>query len=236
VVDKPWTERVPYSDVEHVQVPYSEPYLDIETYWVSVPFTTIQTFTRPCGGTYCTETRPVTTFRQEPRTRSVTRYRTAYRTETRPVTRYREVPRVYRLSATEVTSRFDCDWSVTWDLGDGLPPFDARQAATTVQRELEHDVTFGPAGIYPSRARPPSRVEWVAKNGTALRRAVEEKARDHWQAQFCSADAYTTEAAARCLYGRKPGTSGGRRDAPPHPNALRLGLEELFGSDVDALL
>ena len=88
-----WTEQVPYTDYETQQESYQEPYDDTETYTEEEPSTEYV----PCGDTTC----PQTVYHTETRTRTVTKYRTAYRDVTVPVTRYRDEPRTEDYNAIE---------------------------------------------------------------------------------------------------------------------------------------
>ncbi|MDB4995339.1 MAG: lipoprotein, partial [Myxococcaceae bacterium] len=120
---RPWVESVPYQAMESYEEPYTETVPTTETYYESVPYTAYETRQRPCGNTTCTESYPVTKYRDHQRTRTVMRQQTAYRTRERVVTRYRDENRIFTFEAREDSAAYDTEVTVRIDLRQGLAPF-----------------------------------------------------------------------------------------------------------------
>ena len=235
-----WTEMVPYSDREMYQEPYQESYQESyqepyqESYSVQVPHTDYRTETYSCGfGTstqtcsrsvsstsYSTETQ----FRTAYRTAYRTAFRTAYRTAWRTVTRIAATPRTFLYDAVERSGEFTGMWGVTIELAGNLPPLELRVAHTDRQVGYDHDVTFEPAQVSPSRARLWSLDDWFNQLLARLATALPAQLTAHWSASFCRLPSFDPESAARCGYGAAV------------PAVARLALVPVFGNDVDRVL
>jgi hypothetical protein len=242
-----WTEEVPYTDYETSQESYQEPYDDTESYSEQVPYTATETKSVPCGCTNsrgkddcgpsnCTETETVTKYRTEWKTRTVTKYRTQWRTVTNEVTKYRTVTHPYSYSATELGGTYHSTLNLRVTAPESTDqPW--REGASTSSEELlgvtaaveladsatgiDHDVTFGPADVSPTRANLPSR-EYVLERETGRLQARVVAAFDERYAKlYCTAPRYDREAAAACAY----------LDLTRAPAAVRTVLRGTFGGD-----
>ncbi len=225
-ITRPWVEQVPYQALETYDEPYTEYYPETETYDEQVPYTDYETQSRPCGNTTCTESVPVTRYRSESRTRTVTRQRTAFRQRTRTVTRYRDEDRIFTFEALELSGAYDADLSATIDVKQDLPPFVVHFSAQETQRGLEHDTSFPPAGVTPSHTLLPTASAWLAGRTGALAGETGRTARDHWLRAFCARGAFALEEASRCAYGSPQSL----------PSAARAALADAVGPDVDLTL
>ncbi|MGE0871136.1 MAG: hypothetical protein AB7P03_21405 [Kofleriaceae bacterium] len=219
-----WTEQVPYTDYETIQVSYQEPYEDTETTVEQVPYTEYQTRKVPCGGLRegetCDETYPVTVYRSETRTNTVTRYRTAWRDETRPVTRYRDVPHVFSYVAIEHTGHYQSELGVTLDVG-AVATVAAEVANELSRRGVDHDITFEPAGVYPERANLLTLADFVNREQQTLRSQLLNQLDERYRSMHCTATMYTIDQAAACAY-----------LAPTQlPDAAHAALRAMLGDD-----
>lgn len=219
-VDAPWVEQVPYTAHET----YQQAYTDYETYTTQVPYTVYESYTYNCGSgsqyRSCTGSRPRTQYRSETRTRPVTRYRPA----TRVVTRYRGEPRVFRFDAVRVTGSYDDALTLRIQLDAGAPLL-VRAGTLVIKEGLDHDASFPPAGVHPSRPNLPDAETWWGEASAALERALLGTLRGLWQSRFCAAPRYDVESAARCLRGA---------DAPL-PEPVAAALMTSFGADARRL-
>ncbi len=172
----PWSERVPYVEhvtkklEEEVAVQECEPYDEADP---KVP-----------GG-------------KVTRTRTVTRKKVKTREVVVPETRYREVPRAFEYQALRVERTLA--FAVRAELSVG------GQSAASAGREdaqsshgYEHDVTFAPAGVHPTRAELGSAGGWFEDNAAALAATFGESLREGWRARFCRARSFSVDEAARC--------------------------------------
>lgn len=216
-----WTESVPYTDYEDVQESYEEPYTDTELVTKQVPYTEYRTRTYPCGDTTCTEMVPETCYRTETETQIVTKYRTAWRTVQRAVTRYRDEPRVFTFDADEVRGHYDSDLAVV----GSDPPFRATERQSFDQHGYDHDVTFAPAGVSPSRADLPTRVGFVASERKSLAQLVVNALDARWREQRCTNPPSSLDSAAACAY----------LDAKGAPASVHAMLAQTFGDDEPLL-
>lgn len=241
-----WDEEVPYTDYETTQESYQEPYSDTETYTEQVPYTDTETKTETCdciatrSGTghdcmprTCTRTETVTKYRSETRTRTVTKYRTAWRTVTNEVTKYRTETHPYSYSATEITGNYSASLQVRL-----VEPASAGGLVNGVVAQVElsdrvsgidHDVTFGPAGITPVRANLPTREYVVDRERGRLQVQLRTLLDNRFAALFCAAATFDKasgtvdrrEAAARCAY----------LDHASAPGPVHAVLQTVFGGD-----
>jgi hypothetical protein len=216
-----WSESVPYTSYETTQESYQEPYDDTEYYTEQVPTTEYRTHSVPCGETTCTETVPETVYHSESKSRTVTKYRTAYRDVTNPVTRYRDEPRVFQYTAIQQMAHYQGEVRVD------LPTLGVFAFVTTdfTDDGYDHDVSFAEAGVSPSRAN------LMTLDGLAARdrgRLVEQLAKEldtTYAQRYCSAATFTRETAAQCAL----------RGVDRMPAAAHTALREVFGAD-EALL
>jgi hypothetical protein len=212
-----WVERVPYTEDETHEESYQEPYDDTESYTESVPHTEYRSESRRCGDTTCTEQVVVTVDATELKTRTVTRYRTAWRSVTTPVTRFRDEPRTFTYEATARTGTYASALEVA------LPAIAvaARAEARFTEEGVEHDVTFGPAGVAPARAHLTTLDGLAARAGDDLRDELRRRLDEAYAARFCAADDDSRDAAAACAY----------LDLPSAPPAVHAILRAAFGGD-----
>ena len=206
-----WTEQVPYTDYETTQESYQEPYDDTETYDEQVP----DTEWVPCGDTTC----PQTVYHTETKTRTVTKYRTAWRDVTTPVTKYRDEPRAQDYQATERTGTYTGVANVT--LADELV---ASVETRTARTGVDHDVTIEPAGISPQRANLPSHEDFATQIESALAQRMIDVLDAEYGRKFCSRALYTLEQAAECAF-----------TSTKVPARAIATLREALGGDVEHL-
>jgi hypothetical protein len=213
---KTWTESVPYTDYETSEESYQEPYDDTETYTESVPSTEWQTSS--CAEPPCPQ-EMVTVNHDETRTRTVTKYRTAWRTVTVPVTKYRDEEREFTYEATERTGSYA---SMVQLAITGEPvAATARVDAAFQQSGDDHDAVSAAAGVTPERANLPSLADFVTREQARLVQQLIDVLDERYGARFCTLERYDIEAAATCAY----------RDATRTPPAARAQLQILLGGD-----
>jgi hypothetical protein len=195
---KDWYEQIPYEAIEQVEETYQEPYDDTESYTEQVPYTENQTTQVPCGDTTCPQTTPVTVYRTETKTRTVTRYRPATRWVAQQVTRYREEPRVFTYQGTRRTGRYLAAVRLPFEGSlQGFVPvltngFDAEG--------IDHDASFAPAGVSPSRANLLTLDGFVAQEAVRFADHLREQLAAEYRKRYCTASSYTPDAAAACAY------------------------------------
>jgi hypothetical protein len=206
-----WTEQVPYTDYETQQESYQEPYDDTETYDEQVPTTEYV----PCGDMTC----PQTVYHTETKTRTVTKYRTAYRDITVPVTKYRDEPRTEDYNATERMGSYKSALSVQ------IGAVTASIETATSESGYDHDVTIEPAGVSPSRANLTSHEQFAAHEAATLADRFVERLDAAYVQQFCGLPAFTLEQAAECAY-------AGAAHVPAAGQAV---LAQVFGGEVSFL-
>jgi len=195
-----WTEQVPYTDYETEQESYQEPYDDTESYSEQVPYTEYQTQTEACGTTTCTSTVPVTVYRTEWKTRTVTKYRTAYRDVQKAVTRYRDVPHTFDYVATQRTGHYASQLAIAVDAAPPLASVAATVGRDDTATGIEHDVTFEPAGVVPVRADLETWDHLVTSERARLAARLVAELDARYAATYCTATVYTRDAAAACSY------------------------------------
>jgi hypothetical protein len=213
-----WTEQVPYTDYVTEQESYQEPYDDTESYQEQVPHTEYRTETHPCGDTTCTDTHPETVYSSESRTRTVTKYRTAYRSVTKPVTKYRDVPRSFTYEALERTGhyasavrvRLDRDLDVAADITGDF-----------IEHGFDHDVSNAAAGVSPERANLPTLADFLSREEGRLKDELKARLDARYGELYCASKQYTLEEAAACAY-LAPGKV---------PDAVHAALRGAFGAD-----
>ncbi len=218
-----WTEQVPYTDYENRQESYQEPYNDTEYYEEQVPHTEYHSESHPCGSSTCSESVPTTVYSSESRTRTVTKYRTAYRSVTVPVTKYRDVPRSFSYEATERSARYVSSLRIRVDR-------EALDVAADISGDFfehgfDHDVTNVDAGVSPSRANLPSLADFTAREESRLRDELRRRLEVRYAELYCAAKTFGVEEAAACAY-----------LAPARvPMAVHTTLHGVFGADEELL-
>lgn len=212
---------------------------------MQVPHTTYRTESYSCGFgksySSCTRSVPSTSYRSETRYRTAhrTAYRTAYRTEYRTayrtawrtayrtawrnVTKTRLEPRMFQYSAIERVGFYSGTWRLAIALG-GAGPLDVVLADSLHQVGYDHDVTFTPAGVAPSRAQLMTVDAWFLRLLAQLSGVVPARLTQHWSTSFCQMPSFDAETAARCGYGATM------------PAPARGQLARLFGVDVDRVI
>lgn len=218
-----WTEQVPYTASESVQVPHQVSYTTTEGYTESVPQTSSESYTYSCGTGTCTGSRPVTRYQSQYRTRQVTRYRTEYKTEQRSVTRYRAEPRIFKYEADEHSGFYSIELELVVDLR--LPSSIAVELRQDDHKTgLEHDVSFPPAHVAPSRPGLPLAEEWYELQLYEIGKRLDKALLRAWSQTFCELPAYALEEAARCAYA-----------SPTLPRAAASALSTAIGEDAELL-
>jgi hypothetical protein len=218
-----WIEKVPYTDYETQQESYQEPYNDTEYYQEQVPRTEYHSESYDCGSSTCTRSVPTTVYSSESRTRTVTKYRTAYRSVTVPVTKYRDVPRSFTYEAIERTGRFVSSLRIRVDR-ESLDVA-AEISGDFFEHGFDHDVTNIDAGVSPSRANLPSLADFTAREEGRLRDELRAKLDARYAELYCAAKSFTVEEAAACAY-----------LAPAQvPMAVHTTLHGVFGADEELL-
>lgn len=211
-----WTESVPYTAYETTSVAYQEPYDDTEYYTESVPTTEYRTETHSCGSTTCTETVPTTVYHDEQRTRTVTKYRTAYRDETNPVTRYRDEPRTFTYEGIERVGQYSSALRVRLD----APAVTTAISSNFTRDGIDHDASFSAAGVSPQRANLQSQTEFAATENRSLVSQLQIDLNEQYANLYCAAGSYTLEGAATCAY-----------LGAALPPAARIAIAPLLGGD-----
>lgn len=218
-----WIEKVPYTDYETKQESYQEPYNDTESYQEQVPHTEYHSESHPCGSSTCSESVPTTVYSSESRTRTVTKYRTAYRAVTVPVTKYRDVPRSFTYEATERSGRYVSSLRIRVDR-EALDVA-AEISGDFFEHGFDHDVTNVDAGVSPSRANLPSLADFTAREEGRLRDELRRKLEVRYAELYCAAKTFGVEEAAACAY-----------LAPARvPMAVHTTLHGVFGADEELL-
>lgn len=217
-----YTEQIPYTDYETVQESYQEPYDDTEYYTEQVPHTEYRSESYSCGDSTCTRSVPETVYRSESRTRTVTKYRTAYRSVTRPVTRYRTENRTYTYAGVEHLGRYTSNLKLA--LAADLEGLVAQVEQTTSATGFETDASFPEAGVYPQSANLPTAAEFVATEESRLAAELVARLSALYSARYCR-QIETIEEAARCAY----------LDHATAPALVHAQLREQLGDDETLL-
>ena len=165
----------------------------------------------------------MTRHRSEMRFRSVTRWHTEYRTVSETVTRWRNVPRVFSYTAEKHRGSYALASTLTVSLPPDGAALELPLARSEVVEAMSHGVSFEPAGVEPQAGRLPSADEWLRSSVGLIVDRLKGELRRGWQTRFCGRDEFTTEEAARCLYGRSPAA------------AATAGLRSVAGAEADAL-
>lgn len=207
-----YTVQVPYTDYETRQVSYQEPYDDTEYYTEQVPHTEYKT-----NSDGVVESQTV--YRSESKSRSVTKYRTAYRSETVEVTKYRAEARTHVYAVIERSARY------TSSLRAEAHGVVATIASDEHESGIDHDSTNSEAGVYPEQANLTTREAFAAREAKRLGDELRARLDTAYGARFCSAPAYDREAASACAY----------LDLKTAPAGVHAALRTVFGGDTPHL-
>ncbi|HEY4056595.1 MAG TPA: tetratricopeptide repeat protein [Kofleriaceae bacterium] len=218
-----YTVEIPYTAYEDYSVSYQEPYEDTESYSEQVPETTYTTESYSCGDSTCTRSVPQTTYHTDYKTRTVTKYRTAYKTEQRAVTKYRTEYRTFDYDVVERSGRYKSQLRIV--LGPQVDRVVAEISGNFSESGVDHDVTFTPAGITPSRANLTTAEEFVAREQHRLAEELTKKLDAKYSARFCNQTQWSLEDAAQCAY----------LDASAMPPAAQNVIEKAVGPDAQLL-
>ncbi|MDP3504778.1 MAG: EMI domain-containing protein [Myxococcales bacterium] len=201
-----WSETESYSVNETQTENYQESYLTTESRPYQVSYTTTESYTYSCGsGTRyqtCTGSRPVTRYRTEYRTESVTKTRPATRQVTRTVYKTRPVTRRFDFAATQVTARHAATFSIALALPGTAAPLVVDVKDDVTADDLDHDVTHPPAKLAPHRAQVLTDSGFEARVVDVATRRVSEALERAWVTSFCTT-LDTPEAAARCVASKR---------------------------------
>jgi hypothetical protein len=197
-----WTEQVSYTDYETQQESYQEPYDDTESYTEDV--------TDSDGNTHT-----------EFKTRTVTKYRTAYRDVTVPVTKTRDEARSEDYPAVERSATYAAALHVHTD----APAIEARTTARTSEHGYDVDTTIAAANVAPHTAALHTQDQFATEQHARLAGELAAQLKAEYMREFCSAPTYTIEEAARCAYGGL--------DRLPKP--ARESLGQVFGAETPYL-
>ena len=228
-LSRSWVESVPYEATETYRVPIEVPYQDNETYTERIPYTAYEERMEPCrppAQGMCARSHPVTRYRNEVRTRPVTKFRTEWVERTRVVTKWRDEPRVFRYMAMKHDGRYQAQSTIRVTLGPNLRIVNARESKEEGHTAYEHDAEFAPAGVHPERAVLPTATAWRAAQRERIGRELLRALDASWVDSFCSESLGTLEQAARCAHARP---------AKP-PNAVRSQVSALFNGDNPELV
>lgn len=223
-----WTERVAYQASETYEDPIQVPYTDHETYYESVPYTAYESTLESCGPKrgLCNRTHPVTRYRNEQRTRAVTRYRAEYVTRTRIVTRYRDEPRIFTYRATKHEGRYQASYDLAINLRSGQRIISLRESLDDAKSGFEHDVEFAPAGVHPESGAIPTARAWRDQQHARLTQRIGAALDQVWVDSFCTEAVSTIEEAARCVHARPAKV----------PAAVRAKIHDLIADDTSLVL
>lgn len=204
VLTASWTEQVSYTEDETQSESYQEPYDDTESYTEDV--------TDSDGNTHT-----------EFKTRTVTKYRTAWRDVTVPVTKYRDEPRSQDYPAVQRLATYKSRLRLRIDAG--LPEIAASVDASADQSGYDVDVTIAEAGIAPSRAHLPTHEQFATAQHDRLAAQLLDLLKAEYSRRYCTAETYTIEEAARC------GVAG----FDLVPRHARDSLGQVFGGETSYL-
>jgi len=199
-----WTEQVSYTEDETQSESYQEPYDDTESYTEDV--------TDSDGNTHT-----------EFKTRTVTKYRTAWRDVTVPVTKYRDEPRSEDYPAVQRLATYRSQLRLRIDAG--LPEIAASVDANADQSGYDVDATIPAGGIAPRRANLPTHEQFASAQHDRLAAQLLDLLNAEYSRRYCTAATYTIEEAARCAV-------AGFDLVPRH---ARESLGQVFGNETSYL-
>jgi hypothetical protein len=191
--DEPYQQA--YSAIE----PYTEnePYSDTESVWNSCKSII---YGVGCSGGY--DYRTVTKYRQQLKFRNVTRYRTLYQTKTRPVTRYRDEPRSYTYDAVDhfENAKLSVQLISTKDKKLSVSFSKEKENQFTTHNENLPDI-----GLSESSPKFLPRGEWRKNQYQEVSEQFLKMVMDHYASNYCESDSKLKdhinefERASRCL-------------------------------------
>lgn len=214
------TYQETYTANEYVSQTTSESYTTTELRPVSVSYTAYESYTYSCGSyptvRTCSGTRPVTKWRTEQRSETVTRYRpvtrqvmqsvTKYRPATRqvskPVTRTRSVGRSFAYPAVNQHATHRAQVTVAVALPGTERSLEVPYSAQADQTDDEHQVTHPAAGLLPHRAAVLAPEAWQRQVAGEVGALVADRLDEAWRVAFCG-PSEQAEAAARCVGSRR---------------------------------
>jgi hypothetical protein len=218
-----YTVEVPYTDYETQQESYQEPYDDTEYYTESVPSTEYHDESYSCGDTTCTRSVSQTVYHDESRTRTVTKYRTAWRTVTVPVTKYQTESRTFEYAAIERTGHYTSKLRLVFE-----PDLDNLVASVETDASevgIDHDAEFSPAGVSPERANLTTASAFVFAEQQRIVAELHARLDALYATRYCRAEVFSLEDAARCAI----------LDPKGAPSAARGMLRVQLGEDETLL-
>jgi hypothetical protein len=198
-----FVNQLPVKRTAHwtVQVPFQS------TRWVQVPYTTYQYYTYPCGRSTCSGSRPVTDYRNEPRS----------------FTDYRSEPHTKDYDATEARAELSVQANMFVDLRPLAKPLGVVLKDDQVETGITH-AAIPEAKLSAETAQVSSAAQWDERSRKAARDKLLNALFEHWHDAFCSPPLDDAEASARCAY-------GGRAQA-----GELAALQGLVRDDVSALV
>ncbi|MFY2556459.1 hypothetical protein ACN469_02350 [Corallococcus terminator] len=167
----PYTEKVPYTDHEE------------RTETVEVPYDTEEEYTDKDG---------------KKQTRKVTKVHTYTRSFTVAVTRYRDVARTFEFHALRLSVEHQLTLSSSGVLDVQRGAMSAVLQDHLSESAYEHDVSFGPGDVSPSRANFTSPESWLEQRVDQMSARFAQTLREHWRESYCTTPARTLDEAARC--------------------------------------
>lgn len=224
-----WIEQEMYTTTEQQTESYQESYTEMETHTetttepytatemrsVSVPTTTYESYSYTCGSyphtQTCYGTRPVTQYRSELRSETVTRYRSgtrqvsqlvtkfrpATRTVSKSVTHYRPVPRSVEYKAVRWHAVHHGQVVMLFGLPGTSEPLSVPWSSAVDQSDVEHEMNLPAAQLTPHRAQVPSEADWHQQLVAGMNGEAQRTLSEAWRKAFCE-ELGTPEQAARC--------------------------------------
>ena len=139
-------------------------------------------------------------------------------------TKFREEAREYSYYATRREADYAARWRFHLVLAASSDPITFETKDRDHRVGYDHDVTYEPAGVSPSRANLPTDDEWFDHVLAGFEAALAAELSSQWSSTYCREHDYTLETAARCAYGATP------------PSAARAVLAESFGNELGFVL
>jgi hypothetical protein len=191
--------KEPYQEAYESIEPYtvSEPYTTSEMYWNPCAYGGSYS---GCTGGY--DTRTVTKYRENLKFRTVTSYRTRYRIKTRPVTRYRDEPRSYSYDAFDhfENAKLALQLSSTKDKRLSVSFSKEKENQFTTHNENLPDI-----GLSASNSQFLPRGDWRKDQYREASEQFLKVVMDHHASTYCESDSKLKERinefekASRCI-------------------------------------
>jgi hypothetical protein len=105
----------------------------------------------------------------------------------------------YPYEARDHWRRYEVNLTVQTTLPDQAQSLLRRLRTGESLHGREHNVTFEPAGIHPVHTSIPTADKWLALEFDAFAETLRQTLDASWVQTYCSARAYSTEAASRCF-------------------------------------